>query len=453
MTSAEHKHDLLRFELAQAPDALRLLRSHPDLFPCLLESAARGQAPARYDLLLIGSGEFLALDGKAQLHDQSGALGSKQFLPELRARWRALPSAESTPELPFQGGYALFLAYEFASQLESSLDLPADPCGLPMALAIRCPAVLQYDHERHVSTLYCEPTYPDLASQVLAACAQASALPAQESAAMQVTLREDPPERYLSGVRRIKQYLAAGDIFQANLSRAWEARADTTLDPVALYQRLRTSNPAPFAGFLRHADWQLLSSSPERLLRVVGDKVESRPIAGTRARRADDADWLNLPRDPKERAEHVMLIDLVRNDLGRVCRTGTVEVNELLRVESYAHVHHIVSNVRGLLRSDRDALDALAAVFPGGTITGCPKLRAIQIIAELEQTGRGPYTGALGYLSRGGSLDMNILIRSIWMQQHTLHFRAGAGIVADSVPERELAETRAKAEGLLRALR
>jgi len=130
-----------------------------------------------------------------------------------------------------------------------------------------------------------------------------------------------------------------------------------------------------------------------------------------------------------------------------------VEVNELLRVESYAHVHHIVSNVRGLLRSDRDALDALAAVFPGGTITGCPKLRAIQIIAELEQTGRGPYTGALGYLSRGGSLDMNILIRSIWMQQHTLHFRAGAGIVADSVPERELAETRAKAEGLLRALR
>ena len=194
----------------------------------------------------------------------------------------------------------------------------------------------------------------------------------------------------------------------------------------------------------------------ERLLSVRNGRVQTRPIAGTRPRGADpdlDRQLLGeLSSDPKERAEHIMLIDLERNDLGRVCVPGSVVVDEFCAIESYAHVHHIVSNVQGRLGSGFDALDALAAVFPGGTITGCPKIRCMQIIAELEQVGRGAYTGAMGYLGADGSLDMNILIRSMVLREQVLKFRTGGGIVADSDPQRELDETRAKAAGLLRAL-
>jgi anthranilate synthase component 1 len=200
----------------------------------------------------------------------------------------------------------------------------------------------------------------------------------------------------------------------------------------------------------------LLSSSPERLVRVAGRHIDTRPIAGTRPRsRRPGGDAVEIPAlaaHPKERAEHVMLIDLERNDLGRVCEPGTVRVDELMIIESYSHVHHIVSNVTGTLRSDVSPIGAVRAVFPGGTITGCPKFRCMQIIAELEGEGRGAYTGSLGYLTRDGRLDLNILIRTMTLAGGDLGFRAGAGIVADSDPERELEETRAKARGLLRAL-
>jgi anthranilate synthase component 1 len=200
----------------------------------------------------------------------------------------------------------------------------------------------------------------------------------------------------------------------------------------------------------------LMSSSPERLVEVRGDLVQTRPIAGTYPRGTDEASDLALSRDllahPKERAEHIMLIDLERNDLGRVCVTGSVEVSELMVVESYAHVHHIVSNVRGKLKKQATPCDVIAAVFPGGTITGCPKVRCMQIIAELEQRGRGFYTGAMGYLSRDGQMDLSILIRSLLLSGRRVSLRTGAGIVADSVPERELAETVAKARGMLLAL-
>jgi anthranilate synthase component 1 len=200
----------------------------------------------------------------------------------------------------------------------------------------------------------------------------------------------------------------------------------------------------------------VVSASPERLVSVRGDLVETRPIAGTRPRFAghedDSARIRELIGNPKERAEHVMLIDLERNDLGRVCVPGSVEVDELMTVESYAHVHHIVSNVRGRLRTDATPGDVIRAVFPGGTITGCPKVRCMQIIAELEGVGRGAYTGAMGWLNRDGDLDLNILIRSAEVEGSTLRFRTGAGIVADSDPQRELEETRAKARGMLQAL-
>jgi anthranilate synthase component 1 len=240
-----------------------------------------------------------------------------------------------------------------------------------------------------------------------------------------------------------------------NLSRKWRAEFEAAPEPAALYARLRAANPAPFAGLLAHAGWALASSSPERLVSVRGRVVETRPIAGTRPRLPGDDDAARvgeLMAHPKERAEHVMLIDLERNDLGRVCEPGSVRVDELMVVESYAHVHHIVSNVRGELRAGVGPGQVLAAVFPGGTITGCPKVRCMQIIAELEGEGRGPYTGALGYLDRSGDMDLNILIRSAWLQGTQAQLRAGAGLVVDSVPQAELEETRAKARGLLRAL-
>jgi anthranilate synthase component 1 len=221
----------------------------------------------------------------------------------------------------------------------------------------------------------------------------------------------------------------------------------------ALYNRLCKANPAPFAALAQWRGTTILSSSPERLVRINNGHIDTRPIAGTRPRSRrpgdDIAEMTELAAHPKERAEHIMLIDLERNDLGRVSQPGTVRVDELMTIESYAHVHHIVSNVSGELRSDVTPVGALKAVFPGGTITGVPKFRCMQIIAELEGVGRGAYTGSLGFLGRDGSMDMNILIRTLSVQGRGIELRAGGGIVADSDPRRELEETRAKARGML----
>jgi anthranilate synthase component 1 len=226
-----------------------------------------------------------------------------------------------------------------------------------------------------------------------------------------------------------------------------------------LYRKLRVTNPAPFACLADFNEFAVISSSPERLVRVRDGWVDTRPIAGTRPRGDDPARDQALLEEliahPKERAEHIMLIDLERNDLGRICDYGTVKVDELMAVESYQHVHHIVSNVRGKLRKGVTPGQVIRAVFPGGTITGCPKVRCMEIIAELEQTGRGAYTGSVGYLNHNGDMDLNILIRTMTLTgntRNTLKFRTGAGIVMDSIPGNELKETRHKARGLLRAL-
>jgi anthranilate synthase component 1 len=277
---------------------------------------------------------------------------------------------------------------------------------------------------------------------------------------LQVSVEEEVSQRFCERVGAALGYIRAGDIYQANLSRPWrgELSPDVSIRVAtpALYERLRAVNPAPFAALAQFQDWRLLSSSPERLVRVAGRQVETRPIAGTRPRSGesgrDQGEIAALIAHPKERAEHVMLIDLERNDLGRICRSGSVHVDEFMRIESYPHVHHIVSNVAGELLPQLSPIDVLRAVFPGGTITGCPKFRCMQIIAELEAEARQAYTGGIGFINADGSMDFNILIRSMTLHDRRVQFRTGAGIVADSDWQRELDETRAKARGLLAAL-
>jgi anthranilate synthase component 1 len=271
-------------------------------------------------------------------------------------------------------------------------------------------------------------------------------------------LVEDPPEDFLAAVRSGLEAIAAGDVYQTNLSRAWRTELQAGETPAALYRRLRTANPGPFAGLATLPGLSVLSTSPERLVRVQGLKIDTRPIAGTRPRTPGDAAndaalAAELRAHPKEQAEHVMLVDLERNDLGRLCQAGTVEVDEFMVLERYAHVHHIVSNVRGIRRADTTPGQTLRALFPGGTITGCPKVGCMQLIGDLEQVPRGAYTGTMGWIATDGDLDLNILIRTAQVTPDGgITVRAGAGIVADSVPELELAETRAKARGLLRGL-
>ncbi len=304
-----------------------------------------------------------------------------------------------------------------------------------------------------------EPEAEDALGRIAADAREAASAPDGADLLRIGRVEEEDASAYLARVRRAKEYVRAGDIYQANLSRPWTVALDDDGAPgaaAALYRRLCAANPAPFAALAQWRGEAILSSSPERLVRVAGRRIETRPIAGTRPRSrqpgGDSREMTELAAHPKERAEHVMLIDLERNDLGRVCAPGTVRVDEFMSIESYTHVHHIVSNVSGELDDGVTPIGAVRAVFPGGTITGCPKFRCMQIIAELEAAGRGAYTGSLGYLTRDGRLDLNILIRSMTLSARQLSFRAGAGIVADSDPERELEETRAKARGLLAAL-
>ena len=446
-------------------DLLRLHRQSPARYPLLMQSTSSslqaGHAQGRWDMLLMTSGEALRLDRDGCVRDHDGmrvSSDSDDFLAHLDQRWQALRTLREEPRWPFRGGWALFLAYELAAQVEPVLRLPQAEGALPVALALRCPAAVLRDHATGECVAIAEYGSEAMLDGILAdlAAADPPALPAWQAPR---SLQDDAPDAFTTGVSRILDYLAAGDVFQVNLSRAWRARFAQPLDPAALYARLRAASPAPFAGLFAGATggtpWAVVSSSPERLVSVRGDVVETRPIAGTRPRFDGDDDAARIRElvgHPKERAEHVMLIDLERNDLGRICTPGSVEVDELMTVESYSHVHHIVSNVRGRLRDDVAPGATIRAVFPGGTITGCPKVRCMQIIAELEDVGRGAYTGAFGWLNRDGDLDLNILIRSAEVEGDSLRFRTGAGIVADSDPQRELDETCAKARGLLKAL-
>lgn len=458
-------------ELEVPPAVLRRLAArHPQRYPVLLDSAADGPL-GRVSILAAHPTAALWLDEEGRLRAQGAVPPDVMDAPGagfLRAlgRWvkrDSLAQAEHTG-LPFAGGWAVFLGYEIAAEIEPRLKLPP-PTGSPgwQAFALRVPCALVHDKLSGKVLAIAEEGAAALldgiesdARELAGAGTEAAGAAAPVAVA---GVLEEEPAAYLERVRRGKEYIRAGDIYQTNLSRPWRIELREEADVGALYECLRAANPAPFAALAQWRGGVLLSSSPERLARIAGRRIETRPIAGTRPRSrqqgSDAHETAALVAHPKERAEHIMLIDLERNDLGRVCEPGTVCVEELMSIESYAHVHHIVSNVTGVLRPEVTPIEALRAVFPGGTITGCPKHRCMQIIAELEGEGRGAYTGSLGLIGRDGSMDFNILIRTMTLAPSTagrlIEFRAGAGIVADSDPQRELEETRAKARGLLAA--
>lgn len=432
-------------------DLLALHRVNPQRYPYLLQSIAHGTPSARYDILF-------AFPGK-QIRLSTG--DTTDFLDELDEQCRDnfvrnnLDRKAEKIDLPFTGGWFLYLGYELARQVEPVLSLPPDSDGLPTACAVRIPAAIINDH--HTGKTYivteadCQSLYDLISNDIDSGIGQPKKL-----VPLSVLLSEDKPQHYIDGVNRVKRYIVEGDVFQVNLSRSWQGKLTVYESPDRIYQRLCERNPAPFAGLALIDDVAIISSSPERLVRVNDGWIETRPIAGTRPRgsheQADNALREELLAHPKEQAEHIMLIDLERNDLGRVCEPGTVEVNELMVTETYAHVHHIVSNIKGKIRENVTPGEVIRAVFPGGTITGCPKVRCMEIIAEIEGEGRGAYTGSMGYLNHDGSMDLNILIRTIVQNKSDIKLRAGAGIVADSIPDKELDETRAKARGLLQAL-
>lgn len=430
-------------------DLLALHRHAPERYPFLLESAAG--SGARWDILFGFPGERLMLDAGGGV---VGPHAGDRFLTSLDA-WFAAEHAAAPDRgrFPFQGGWFIYLGYELAEEIEPRLHLTRDG-RLPIAVAVRCPVAVLREHATGCTWAVAEEAHAKSLLQI-ASDADAVTSAIESPAVLAGPLREDDDARYLESVARARHYIREGDVFQANLSRAWRGRLASPGDPSALYARLRVANPAPFAGLARFPGFAVVSSSPERLIEVRGDQVQTRPIAGTRPRDTeparDQALVAELVAHPKERAEHVMLIDLERNDLSRVCVPGSVVVSEMMAVESYATVHHIVSNVVGRRQPGATPGQVIRAVFPGGTVTGCPKVRCMEIIAELEAEPRGPYTGSMGYLDRSGDLDLNILIRTALVVGDVLELRAGAGIVHESVPERELEETRHKARGLMHA--
>jgi len=497
-------------------DALNLAlfnRLNSQRYPYLLTSSASRQNNTQFDILIACPQYHITLNSDKSLSCSNKELPvSNSFLQTLEEHYQnnktELLSNENN--LPFTGGWFVYLSYEMAEEIEPCLSLPEGSNEQPLAVAARCPAALIFDKENNQLIAVAEDGYEalldeleqdylTLVSQVCTnqACtnqthtepAAAQGSDNEDKIALE-SLHESDPEAYLKQVEKIKQYIVDGDIFQANLSRQWQAILKDDVDDAELFMALSKHNPSSFAALACLPNMTIISSSPERLVSVknppssslaakyhpsTGIKaiVETRPIAGTRPRdenqKSDDALAEELLSHPKEQAEHIMLIDLERNDLGRVCRPGSIEVNELMVLESWQHVHHIVSNVRGELDDDKSPVDVLRAVFPGGTITGCPKVRCIEILAEMEQQARGAYTGSLGYINNDGSMDFNILIRTMVRNtavhnttvrndvvrnkravNNNITFRAGGGIVSDSIAEKELDETRAKAKGLLK---
>ena len=436
--------------LAGRRDLLAPAASYPERYPALLASAVTGTPQSRFDILFAAGNASLTLRGDGTLVDEQGHTLQGSFLSALDRAWARHHRPRVDDGLPFHGGWFVYLSYELVGQVEPSLRLPASRGEVPVAYAMRAPAAAIVDHVEGRTILIAEEGEVHWLDRLEA---DVDVMLPDLALDAPLAVDEDEPGRFLDGVRRIHEHLRAGDVFQVNLSRRWSARFAEAPAPAALMRALRAANPAPFAGLLQQSGWAIVSSSPERLVESRDGVLQTRPIAGTRPRMPGDDDAARireLTAHPKERAEHVMLIDLERNDLGRVSVPGSVKVDELMVVESYAHVHHIVSNVRGRAREDVTPGEVIAATFPGGTITGCPKVRCMQIIGDIEAEPRGAYTGAFGYLDDNGDMDLNILIRTLTAEGRTVSLRAGAGIVTDSVPEKELDETRAKARGLLR---
>jgi anthranilate synthase component I len=462
----------------------------------LLESVEGGERLGRYSFLGIGPRRLLEVrGGTARIQDRP--VGVVEYAPDLPVT--ELPAddplaalrtfvprrtVEPTEGMPrFTGGAVGALAYDAVSVFEPTVPLPdADPVGVPLASFIETDLVLVFDHLTHtlaaIASLHTDaPRLEEryrVAERALFEALEQTARPsaaeiAGAPSAPAGVVAGDPPapetslgrEAYEAAVRNAKDAIAAGEAIQVVLARRQSVplplRADgRPIDGIGLYRSLRKVNPSPYLFFVRTPSFEVVGASPELLLQVEGDRMTTHPIAGTRPRGADaKEDELlaeQLQADPKERAEHVMLVDLGRNDLGRVARPGTVRVSKYMEVERYSHVLHLVSHVEAKLAPGLDALDALRSVFPAGTLSGAPKVRAMQLIAAAEGERRGLYGGAVGYLGYDGNLDTAITIRSAVLKDGAAHVHTGAGIVAGSVPEREFEETEHKAAALRRAI-
>ncbi len=436
----------------------------------LLESVEGGEHVGRYSFL--GKDPFLILRacGPRTTVERGGIVteGARPFIDTLRSLMADFRSP-FVPDLPrFTGGAVGYLGYAAASWFEPVLgDLGEAADGTDQAGFMLFDTVLAFDHVRHRILIIANARVTaddDLESLYQFACAKIQFLEREleRSLSMERRTSNGPltvtsnhtRERFEDRVRTAKEHIAAGDIYQVVLSQRFEADVET--DPFTVYRALRHVNPSPYMYFVRMGAVAVVGSSPEMLVRVEGTRVETHPIAGTRPRgRTDEEDVRlaeELKRNEKERAEHVMLVDLGRNDVGRVCTYGSVRVSQFMGLERFSHVMHLTSVVEGRLADDRDRLDALVACFPAGTVSGAPKVRAMQIIRDLEPSGRGLYAGAVGYLDFAGNLDFCIAIRTVIMSNGHAFVQAGAGIVMDSNPAGEYEETRDKARALLRAL-
>ncbi len=463
----------------------------------LLESVEGGERLGRYSFLGVGPRRLLEVrDGVARTLTRPVTVS--EYSPDLPVDATPAPDpldairgfvprrrVQPTEGMPrFTGGAVGALAYDAVSFFEPTVPLPErDPVGAPTAAFIETDLVLVFDHLTHtlsaIASLHTES--PDLEGryriaeeaifEALERTSRPSATEMGGAVARQpaaAALRDDRIETslgrdaYIHAVEVAKEAIASGEAIQVVLARRQtfdlpnDPATGQVLDGISLYRALRRVNPSPYLFFVRTPSFEVVGASPELLLQVEGDKLTTHPIAGTRPRGATDADDRilseQLQRDPKERAEHIMLVDLGRNDLGRVSRAGTVTVSKYMEVERYSHVLHLVSHVEGRLKPELDALDALRSVFPAGTLSGAPKVRAMQLIAAAEGERRGLYGGAVGYLGYDGNLDTAITIRSAVLRAGQAHVHTGAGIVAGSVPEREFEETEHKAAALRRAI-
>lgn len=335
-----------------------------------------------------------------------------------------------------------FLSYDFGWEIEELPQLAKDDLHIPRLLFVVPETLIVFDHRKQeIEILSDKPN--EIIDRLGPETKNHREFHSRGKPNLRSNLTKDNFEKI---VRQAKEYISAGDIYQVNLSQRFQTRIEE--QPFEIYKRLRKINPSPFASYFDLGELQLVSCSPERLIKLENGIAETRPIAGTRPVTAASQELLL---DPKERAEHIMLVDLERNDLGRVCEYGSVKVDETMIVEKYSHVIHIVSNVKGNLRKDKDRFDLIKAMFPGGTITGCPKIRSMEIIEKLEPVKRGPYTGCIGYIMKD-KMDLSITIRTIAVKRDTAYIQVGAGIVADSIPEKEYLETLHKAQAMLEAL-
>jgi anthranilate synthase component 1 len=458
----------IREFLADSLTPLGVYRRLAELSPhrFLLESVTGGERVSRFSFLGAGPREVYRLYPD-RLEGERGGKPRRLPGPPLEALREIIHRIHTEPgPIPFTGGLVGYFGYDLIRMVERLPNRPADPFGLPIALLARFDTLVIFDHayqrvlaianeiEGEVNMAAAERQLARLSKLLTSEAGGGGvAMPEQSPGRAKATPSLDGPA-FRKAVLAAKEHIAAGDIFQVVLARRWTV--PRRVDPFALYRAVRMVNPSPYMVLFESPDVSLVGASPEMLVRKQGRHVENRPIAGTRPRGMDaDGDKRlaeDLLADAKERAEHVMLVDLGRNDLGRVATAGSVRVASFMEIERYSHVMHMVSSVEAELDAGKDGLDALLACFPAGTVSGAPKIRAMQIIDELEPEARGPYAGAVGYLSYSGDLDTCIAIRTLVVEKGRTSVTAGAGIVADSDPAAEEKETENKAAALLAAV-